>query len=438
MSFSALGLTSKLTQTLQTKGYITPTPIQTKVIPMALKGRDILAAAQTGTGKTAAFALPIIQKMESTSHINETSARAIIIVPTRELASQVGQSVTDYAKGTNIKVVTVFGGANISPQAKALSAGVDILVATPGRLLELNKQGHLPLWKVETLVFDEADTIFDMGFIREIEKLIDLLPVSRQNMLFSATMTPAVKKLSEKILNKPLVLEVDNLKAADMTLRQIVHPVEKERKIELLSYLIGSNNYPQVLVFARTKSEADLVSKELIASGLKNVVIHGDKTHGARDRALSDFREGKSKILVATDIAARGLDIEGLDVVINFDIPHISTDYLHRIGRTGRAGNDGTAITLLSSSEHISWKKIETMLGKKVETIVVKGFEPEILITDQKKTRGKSMTKSGDKSGAKGAFGKREKAPAQKKYGTKRSPLAQVVKAPSSRSTKRG
>jgi ATP-dependent RNA helicase RhlE len=236
-------------------------------------------------------------------------------------------------------------------------------------------------------------------------------------------MTPAVKQLSEKILKKPLLIEIDNLKAADMTLRQVVHPVEKERKKELLSFLIGSNNYPQVLVFTRTKAEADEVSADLAASGLKNVVIHGDKKHGARDRALSDFREGSARILVATDIAARGLDIEGLDVVINYDIPHVSTDYLHRIGRTGRAGNDGLAITLLSSAEHISWSKIITMLGKNVETILVPGFEPpadNALV----KTRGKSLSKEAEKKGkTEGAFGnKRKKAPVQSKFASKRGP----------------
>jgi ATP-dependent RNA helicase RhlE len=242
-------------------------------------------------------------------------------------------------------------------------------------------------------------------------------------MLFSATMTGAVKQLSEKILNKPLLVEIDNLKAADMTLRQVVHPVEKERKKELLSFLIGSNNYPQVLVFTRTKAEADEVSADLTASGLKNVVIHGDKKHGARDRALNEFREGNARILVATDIAARGLDIEGLDVVINYDIPHVSTDYLHRIGRTGRAGNDGLAITLLSSAEHISWSKIITMLGKNVETILVPGFEPSAdnaLV----KTRGKSLSKDAEKKGkTAGAFGnKRKKEPVQSKFATKRGP----------------
>ncbi|MCK9372645.1 MAG: DEAD/DEAH box helicase [Sulfuricurvum sp.] len=423
MSFTTLGLTPHLLDTLAAKGYNEPTPIQSKVIPLVLRGRDILGAAQTGTGKTAAFALPILQKLAAASEPRQSSARALVIVPTRELAAQVALAIESYAEGLELVCLPLFGGANMARQAKELSEGVDIIVATPGRLIELNKQGYIPLSRIEYLVFDEADTIFDMGFIREVEQIIDLLPTSRQNMLFSATMTPAVKQLSEKILKKPLLIEIDNLKAADMTLRQVVHPVEKERKKELLSFLIGSNNYPQVLVFTRTKVEADEVSAELTLSGLKNVVIHGNKKHGARDRALSEFRDGTARILVATDIAARGLDIEGLPVVINYDIPHISTDYLHRIGRTGRAGNEGLAITLLSSGEHISWKKIITMLGKKIETILVPGFEPPA-DDGVVKTRGKSLSKEGEKKGkTAGAFGnKRKKDPVQPKFIGKRGP----------------
>ncbi|MDO9057079.1 MAG: DEAD/DEAH box helicase [Sulfuricurvum sp.] len=423
MSFTTLGLSAHLLDTLVELGYTEPTPIQTQIIPLVLRGRDVLGAAQTGTGKTAAFALPILHKLISATDAKQSSARALVIVPTRELASQVASAIETYAEGLEITCIALYGGANMARQAKELGEGVDIIVATPGRIIELNKQGHVPLSRIEYLVFDEADTIFDMGFIREVGQIIDLLPLNRQNMLFSATMTPAVKQLSEKILKKPLLIEIDNLKAADMTLRQVVHPVEKERKKELLSFLIGSNNYPQVLVFTRTKAEADEVSNDLTASGLKNVVIHGDKKHGARDRALTEFREGSARILVATDIAARGLDIEGLDVVINYDIPHISTDYLHRIGRTGRAGNDGLAITLLSSAEHISWSKIITMLGKNVETILVPGFEPpadNALV----KTRGKSLSKEGEKKEkTAGAFGnKRKKAPVQPKFVGKRGP----------------
>lgn len=432
-------LNTRLQNVISALGYTEATPIQIQAIPHVLNGRDVLGAAQTGTGKTGAFALPIIHQLEKQSHEGIARVRALILVPTRELASQMTKAIRAYADGTDLRIVSVYGGVNMSRQIASLDKGSDIIIATPGRLIELNKQGVIPLSKVKHLVLDEADTILDMGFIREVEQIIDLLPTQRQTLLFSATMTGSVKRLSEKILKKPLLLEVENLKAADTTIRQIVHPVEKERKKELLSFLIGSNNYKQVLIFTRTKTEADDVSQELNASGLKNVVIHGDKKHGARDRALNEFREGTARILVATDIAARGLDIEGLDVVINYDIPHVSTDYLHRIGRTGRAGKEGMAITLLSSSEHLSWKKIETMLGKNVETVLVQGFEPP---ADQGllKTRGKSMSKEGEKKGkTAGAFGnKRKKEPVQRKHVGKRGPRVMREEEPKKTPPKKG
>ena len=421
MPFSSLN--STLQSNLAELGYTVPTPIQVKAIPLMLRGRDLLGAAQTGTGKTAAFALPILQKLGEGNPEEVARVRALILVPTRELATQMTRAIRSYALGLNLRILNVFGGVSIDKQIASLAKGADILIATPGRLIELNKQGHIPLSQVRFLVLDEADTMMDMGFIREIEQIIDLLPPSRQTVLFSATMTGSVKRLAENILRKPQLVEVDNLKAADATVRQIVHPVEKERKNELLSYLIGSKNYESVLVFTRTKGAADEVSEHLKESGLSCVTIHGDKKHGARDRALRDFREGKSRILVATDIAARGLDIEGLEAVINYDIPHIPSDYIHRIGRTGRAGREGTAITLLSTAESLSWKKIVTMLGKNVETLLVPGFEPPA--TDGTvKTRGKSMAKEAEKKGrTPGAFGhKKKKEPVQPKFIGKRGP----------------
>jgi ATP-dependent RNA helicase RhlE len=421
MPFNSLNANLKVN--IETLGYIAPTPIQEKAIPAILRGRDIVGAAQTGTGKTAAYALPILQMM-GTSNPNELArARMLVVVPTRELAEQITLAIRSYALGLECRILNISGGVNMSRQVASLEKGVDVIVATPGRLIELNKQGHIPLSKVHYLVLDEADTILDMGFIREVEQIIDLLPQKRQTILFSATMTGSVKKLSEKILNKPLLIEIDNLSPADLTITQIVHPVAIEQKKELLSYLIGSNNYPHVLVFARTKAIADEVSDHLRLSGLECATIHGDKKHGARDRALSDFREGKVKILVATDIAARGLDIEDLGVVINYDIPHISSDYIHRIGRTGRAGNNGVAITLLSTQEQISWKKIEVMLGKQPQRIVVEGFEPPEVL-NPKKLYGKSLSKEGEKKGkTAGAFGnKRKKEPVQPKFAGKRGP----------------
>jgi len=433
-------LNSNLKAAIETLGYTVPTPIQVKAIPLILRGRDILGAAQTGTGKTGAYALPILQMMGNSNPNELARVKMLVLVPTRELSEQITLAVRSFALGSDLRILNISGGVNMTKQVASLEKGADIIIATPGRLIELNKQGHIPLSKVHYLVLDEADTILDMGFIREVEQIIDLLPQKRQTILFSATMTGSVKKLSEKILNKPLLVEIDNLSPADLTIRQIVHPVEKEQKSELLSYLIGSNNYPQVLVFTRTKAAADEVSDHLRTSGLECATIHGDKKHGARDRALSDFREGKVKILVATDIAARGLDIEDLGVVINYDIPHIASDYIHRIGRTGRAGKDGVAITLLSTLEHISWRKIETMLGKQPERIAVKGFEPPVGL-EPKKTHGKSMSKDGEKKvKIEGAFGnKRKKAPVQPKFIGKRGPrLAREEPVEKSSNTGRG
>lgn len=428
-----------LQNNLHTLGYSKPTPIQVKAIPLMMRGRDVLGAAQTGTGKTAAFALPILHRLLETQREELPKVRALIIVPTRELASQMTKAIRSYALGSDLRILNVFGGVNIVKQSASLEKGADVIIATPGRLIELNKQGFIPLSKVSWLVLDEADTIMDMGFIREVEQIIDLLPLQRQTALFSATMTGSVKRLSERILKKPQLVEIENLRPADATLRQIVHPVVNERKSELLSYLIGSNNYPQVLVFTRNKATADEVSLYLKESGLECATIHGDKKHGARDRALADFRKGAMRILVATDIAARGLDIDDLNVVINYDIPHVATDYIHRIGRTGRAGREGTAITLLSPSESLSWKKIETLLGKKPERIAVEGFEPPAVL-DEKKTYGKSMSKEGEKKGrTAGAFGnKKNKAPVQSKYATKRGPRAVREEEPKKKTPSKG
>ncbi|MDD5406701.1 MAG: DEAD/DEAH box helicase [Sulfurovaceae bacterium] len=433
MPFKTLNI--QLQKNIASLGYTIPTPIQAKAMPLILQGRDILGAAQTGTGKTAAYSLPILQMINKANSDELARVQALVIVPTRELSDQITLAIRSFALETELRILNISGGINISKQIASLEKGADIIVATPGRFIELNRQGHIPLSKLQFLVLDEADTILDMGFIREVEQIIDLLPPKRQTILFSATMTGAVKRLSEKILKKPLLVEIDNLSPADLTIRQIVHPIEKEKKSELLSFIIGSNNYPQVLVFTRTKVIADEVSRHLKDSGLPCATIHGDKKHGARDRALKDFRSGEIKILVATDIAARGLDIDDLGVIINYDIPHIPNDYIHRIGRTGRAGKDGVAITLLSTTEQISWRKIETMLGKKPEHITVKGFG-SATITETTKTRGKSLTKEAEKPRkADGAFGnKKKKELVQPKYATKRGPkIARVESAKKSK-----
>ena len=434
MPFKTLNI--QLQNNIASLGYTVPTPIQTKAIPLILKGRDILGAAQTGTGKTAAYSLPILQMLSKVVSGEPARVQVLVIVPTRELSDQITLAIRSFALNTGLRILNISGGVNMTKQIASLEKGADIIVATPGRFIELNRQGHIPLSKVQFLVLDEADTIMDMGFIREVEQIIDLLPPKRQTILFSATMTGAVKRLSEKILKKPLLVEIDNLSPADLTIRQIVHPIEKEKKSELLSFIIGSNNYSQVLVFTRTKIIADEVSQHLKESGLPCTTIHGDKKHGARDRALKDFRSGDIKILVATDIAARGLDIDDLGVIINYDIPHIPNDYIHRIGRTGRAGKNGIAITLLSTTEQISWRKIETMLGKKPERIIVKGFGPTT-VTETTKTRGKSLSKEAEKpKKAAGAFGnKKKKELVQPKYATKRGP--KIARAESVKKSKK-
>ncbi|KIM03057.1 MAG: RNA helicase [Sulfurovum sp. AS07-7] len=421
MPFKSLNL--QLQENIASMGYEVATPIQIKAIPLILSSRDVVGASMTGTGKTGAYGLPILSMMLKSGR-DETQiskAKMLVLVPTRELSLQITIALREYAKGTDLRILNIAGGANMSKQIASIQKGCDIIVATAGRLLKLGKQGHISLSKIEFFVLDEADTILDLGFIREVEQIIDILPQKRQTLLFSATMTPAVKKLSQEILKKPMLVEVNNLRASDITIEQIVHPIEKEKKLELLSYLLGSNNYPQVLVFTRTKAIANEVSAYLKASGLACDTIHGDKKRGARDRALKDFRSGESKILVATDIACRGLDIDDLGVVVNYDIPHIPLDYIHRIGRTGRAGKNGVAITLLATNEHISWKKIEKLLDKKPQVVGVEGFESAMKLSVVK-TRGKSLEKEVEpKKKTAGAFGNKKKKEAPKsKYPTKR------------------
>ncbi len=414
MSFSKLGLSQQIQQNVKEVGYETPTPVQSGVIPLALKGKDILAAAQTGTGKTAAFALPILQLLGDAASEDEAvrAPRALILVPSRELAMQVGTNIEAYGAELPLVSAAIYGGANIAPQAKKLLAGVDIIVATPGRLLDHLKLKNLTLSKVEFLVLDEADSMLDMGFIRDIESILERLPKKRQTMLFSATLSGGVKRLSETILKKPQLVQVDAYATIAEGIKQIAYTVDKEQKSELLSYLIGSKNYKQVLIFCRTKAGAEEVAQDFESRGLKSESIHSDKTHGARGRALESFKEGKVRVLVATDLAARGLDIDNLPYVVNYDVPHIPTDYIHRIGRTGRAGNEGEAITLLSSEEAHNFKKIEELLGKTIEKIVLPGYEPTNVPEPKKKNKG-----SGKGNGAKkgeapkktaGAFGNKK------------------------------
>jgi ATP-dependent RNA helicase RhlE len=331
--------------------------------------------------------------------------KAIIIVPTRELARQVHESVEAYSKYLPLKSTVLYGGSNMTSQANRLKAGVDIVVATSGRLLEHIGKKNLTLERVHYLVLDEADTILDMGFVHEVTQVISKLPQKRQNVLISATLSGSVKRLAEQILHRPKLIEVDSMGTSAKNVKQVIHPVSRELKMELLSFLIGSKNYQQVLVFVRKKQEADEVAKELNLSGLKTFVIHGDKSSGVRARALEAFKEGKTRVLVATDIAARGIDIPSLEVVINYDIPHVTGDFIHRIGRTGRAGKLGLAITLLSPKEEIAMKDVERLIGKAIEREEIDGYTPKV----EKAQRGARKTKDVKKK-TDGAFGKKREA----------------------------
>jgi len=416
MSLETLGLSPEILKALKEKGYESATPIQKVLIPAMFTHRDIMAGAQTGTGKTAGFSLPILHELSKRFTDGQHYPKAVILVPTRELAKQVYESIKTYGKYLPLKSTVLYGGSNLTAQANRLKAGVDIIVATSGRLLEHIGQKNVNLESVDYLVLDEADTILDMGFVHEVSKILQHLPQRRQNIFISATLTGSVKRLAEQILHRPKLIEVDSMGTSSHSVEQIVYPVEKEKKTELLSYLIGSRNYKQVLVFIRKKELADEVAKELNLSGLKTSVIHGDRSSGERSRALEGFREGKVRVLVATDIAARGLDIPALEVVINYDIPHVTGDYIHRIGRTGRAGAKGLAITLISPSETAALKDVERLLGKAIPQEELEGYAPKVTV----KQRGARKT-TDHKKKTQGAFGKKKKsssAPTKKKRKT--------------------
>jgi len=402
MSLATLGLSSEILNALKDKGYESATPIQKALIPVMLQGHDIMAGAQTGTGKTAGFSLPILQELSRDFQEDRHYLKAIVIVPTRELARQVHESIEAYGKYLPLKSVVLYGGSNMTAQTNRLKSGVDIIVSTSGRLLEHIGQKNINLDAVRYLVLDEADTILDMGFVHEVMQIITQLPKRRQNVLISATLSGSVKRLAEKILQKPKLIEVDSMGTSAQNVKLLIHPVVKERKNELLSFVIGSKNYRQVLVFVRKKQEADEVAKELNLSGLKTSVIHGDKSSGVRKRALEAFKEGKVRVLVATDIAARGLDIPNLKVVINYDIPHVTGDFLHRIGRTGRAGRSGLAITLVSPKEEVALKDVERLMGKAIEREEIEGYTPKV----EKEQRGARKTVD-KKKRIDGAFGRK-------------------------------
>jgi len=379
MSFESLGLRAELLRAVSEKGYSDPTPIQRQAIPIILEGKDIMGGAQTGTGKTAGFTLPLLQRLMSSGKAEKgrRAIRALVITPTRELAAQVSESVDTYGKHLPLKSTVVFGGVSINPQKQKLIRGVDILVATPGRLLDHVGQNSVNLSKVDILVLDEADRMLDMGFIRDIRKVLALLPKHKQTLLFSATFSNEIKQLANNLLKSPALIEVARRNTAAESVTQVIHPVDKVRKRELLSYLIGSNNWQQVLVFTRTKHGANRLSKQLMSDGIVATAIHGNKSQGARTRALAEFKSGKVRVLVATDIAARGLDIDQLPHVVNFELPNVAEDYIHRIGRTGRAGNEGEAMSLVCVDELKLLKDIERLVKRDIPKVQIDDFEPD-------------------------------------------------------------
>lgn len=396
MSFLNLGLCTQILRAIKEEGYTTPTPIQAKAIPVILSKKDVLAAAQTGTGKTAGFTLPLLELLNKNYLKDRKSAvKALILTPTRELATQVGESVEVYGKYLPFKSAVIFGGVGINPQKAILKKGVDIITATPGRLLDLVSQDCLDLSKVEFLVLDEADRMLDMGFIHDIKKILSILPKHRQNLLFSATFSPEIKKLADSLLKTPVLIEVSKANSTSHKVEQIVHHVDKERKKELLIHLLNKNSWKQVLVFTRTKHGANKLSEALIKNKITSAAIHGNKSQGARTKALDDFKAGTVRVLVATDIAARGIDIDQLPHVINFELPNVPEDYVHRIGRTGRAGNSGDAISLVCIDEHDYLLAIEKLIKQKINKIAIEGFKVNPNIKAEPISNGRNRSKSG-------------------------------------------
>ncbi len=376
MTFDTLGLSPASLRAVHDQGYIDPTPIQTQAIPIVLEGRDLLAGAQTGTGKTAAFVLPMLERLHARRASGPRCVRALVVVPTRELALQVEQSVRTYGAHRPVRSTAIYGGVSMERQVRALRAGAEIVVATPGRLLDHVRQGTVDLSRVEILVLDEADRMLDMGFIPDIRRILGLLPAERQSLLFSATFAPPIRRLAEELLRDPASVDAAPRNTTVPAIAQVIHPVDRGRKRQLLSHLVRSREVEQVLVFTRTKRGADRLAEQLSSDGISASAIHGNKSQSQRVRALGGFKEGRTQVLVATDIAARGLDIEALPHVVNFEPPTVPEDYVHRIGRTGRAGQEGLATSLVSADEHDLMKGIEKLLQRPIRREVVAGFEP--------------------------------------------------------------
>ncbi|WP_462322271.1 DEAD/DEAH box helicase, partial [Halochromatium sp.] len=444
MSFDTLGLSAELLRAVREQGYTQPTPIQAKAIPTILSGGDVMAAAQTGTGKTAGFTLPLLQRLSTrASHPSAAQSapttarqpadagsgratgragpgarrpvRALVLTPTRELAAQVQESIQTYGRYLSLRSAVIFGGVKINPQIEQLRRGVDILVATPGRLLDHASQGTVDLSEVETLILDEADRMLDMGFIHDIKKVLALLPPNhaRQNLLFSATFSDDIKRLAERLLNSPELIEAAPRNTTAERIDQVVYPVDRHRKRELLSHMIGSNDWRQVLVFTRTKHGANRLAEQLQTDGLSAAAIHGNKSQGARTRALAGFKSGELRVLVATDIAARGLDIDQLPHVVNYELPNVPEDYVHRIGRTGRAGREGQAVSLVCVDEHRLLRDIERLLKREVPKIIQPGYEPDPSIPAEPIKNGRSGPRPA-RAGGRSAEGRGAAAPGQR------------------------
>ena len=421
MLFNQLGLSAELLRAVEEQGYAEATPIQSKAIPLILEGHDVLAGAQTGTGKTAAFTLPLLQRLQRKAD-GPRRIRALVLTPTRELAAQVNESVRTYGRHRPIRTMEIYGGVSARPQIDKIRRGVDAVIATPGRLLDHLRQGNIDLSGIEVFVLDEADRMLDMGFIRDIRQIIKELPAKRQNLLFSATFSAEIRKLANRLLNHPTEVQVAARNTTAERVRQLVMPVDKLRKRELLSELIGKGNWRQVLVFTRTKHGANRLAKQLNGDGIETSAIHGGKGQGARTAALRDFKTGDIRVLVATDIAARGLDIDKLPHVVNFELPHVPEDYVHRIGRTARAGQSGTAISLVCVDELKLLKDIEKLLQFEIRKQYVAGYEVDKRIQPEPIHKGKPPRSRGprspggrpaarkkSRSGAKGRPGKNER-----------------------------
>ncbi|MBX9609122.1 MAG: DEAD/DEAH box helicase [Gammaproteobacteria bacterium] len=423
-TFASLGLAETLLRAVEAQGYSTPTPIQRQAIPAVLSGRDLMAAAQTGTGKTAAFALPLLQRLAAAEGAQRRAPRALILAPTRELAAQIQECLVQYGAHLKLKSAVVFGGVGINPQIDVLRRGLDILVATPGRLLDLHSQGEVNFKHLEVLILDEADRMLDMGFIHDIRKVLKLLPAKRQNLLFSATFNPDIRQLAQGILHQPQEITVNSERVAADTVTQEIYHVEQDQKPALLAHLIKLHDWHQVLVFTRTKHGADRLARKLARENIDAAAIHGNKSQNARTRALEDFKSNRIQVLVATDIAARGLDIDQLPQVVNFELPHVPEDYVHRIGRTGRAGADGHAVSLVDREETSQLRAIERLVKRRLPVAEAAGFVPQTAqslgadrVAEQQERRARAQQPAAPRKETKDAPGGQQRKRRRKRSG---------------------